>query len=34
MHYVHQDGRMVYKFAVKLMTEVCQNLLNRNGAWA
>ena len=31
MHYVHQDGRMVYKFAVKLMTEVCQNLLNRNG---
>ncbi len=31
MHYVHQNGRMVYKFAVKLMTEVCQNLLNRNG---
>ena len=31
MHYVHQNGRMVYKFAVKLMTEVCQNLLKRNG---
>ncbi len=31
MHYVHQDGRMVFKFAVKLMTEVCQNLLKRNG---
>ena len=31
MHSVHQDGRMVFKFAVKLMTEVCQNLLKRNG---
>lgn len=31
MHSVHQDGRMVFKCAVKLMTEVCQNLLDRNG---
>ena len=31
MHSVHQDGRAVFKSAVKLMTEVCQNLLNRNG---
>ncbi len=30
MHVVHQDGRMVFKFAVKLMTEVCQELLHRN----
>ncbi len=30
MHSVHQDGRMVFKCAVKLMTEVCQNLLKRN----
>ena len=31
MHYVHQDGRMVFKFAVKLMTKVCKDLLKRNG---
>ena len=31
MHSVHQDGRNVYKFAVRLMTEVCQDLLARNG---
>ncbi len=30
MHSVHQDGRMVFKFAVKLMTDVCKNLLVRN----
>lgn len=31
LHYVHQEGRNVYKFAVKLMTEVSQQLLERNG---
>ena len=30
MHYVHQDGRTVFKFAVKYMTEVSENLLKRN----
>ncbi|MDA2926513.1 ketoacyl-ACP synthase III [Acidobacteria bacterium AH-259-G07] len=31
MHYVHQDGRNVFKFAVKLMTEVSLEILQRNG---
>ncbi|HVZ16468.1 MAG TPA: beta-ketoacyl-ACP synthase 3, partial [Terriglobales bacterium] len=31
MHYVHQDGQAVFKFAVKKMAEVCENLLSRNG---
>lgn len=31
MHYVHQDGKNVYKFAVKGMSEVSQEILNRNG---
>lgn len=31
MHYVHQDGRSVFKFAVKLMTEVSEEILKRNG---
>ena len=31
MHYVHQDGRNVFKFAVKLMTEVSLEILERNG---
>jgi len=31
MHYVHQDGQAVFKFAVKKMTEVCEKLLSRNG---
>lgn len=31
MHYVHQDGRTVYKFAVKYMAEVAQEVLARNG---
>lgn len=30
MHSVHQDGRIVFKFAVRLMTQVCQDLLDRN----
>jgi len=31
MHYVHQDGQAVFKFAVKKMAEVCERLLERNG---
>ena len=30
MHYVHQDGQQVFKFAVRKQTEVCQKLLERN----
>jgi 3-oxoacyl-[acyl-carrier-protein] synthase-3 len=31
MHYVHQDGQAVFKFAVRKMVEVCDALLKRNG---
>jgi 3-oxoacyl-[acyl-carrier-protein] synthase III len=31
MHYVHQDGQQVFKFAVRKQTEACQKLLERNG---
>jgi 3-oxoacyl-[acyl-carrier-protein] synthase-3 len=31
MHYVHQDGQTVFKFAVRKQTELCDNLLKRNG---
>ncbi|MBV9180267.1 MAG: ketoacyl-ACP synthase III [Acidobacteria bacterium] len=34
MHYVHQDGQAVFKFAVRKMGEVCERLLERNGARA
>ncbi len=30
-HFVHQDGRTVFKFAVKLMTETTVKILERNG---
>jgi 3-oxoacyl-[acyl-carrier-protein] synthase III len=30
MHYVRQDGRTVFKYAVKYMTEVSEQLLKRN----
>jgi 3-oxoacyl-[acyl-carrier-protein] synthase-3 len=30
MHYVHQDGRNVFKHAVKLITEVSRDILERN----
>jgi 3-oxoacyl-[acyl-carrier-protein] synthase-3 len=30
MHYVHQDGRVVFKFAVQGMTEVSLDLMKRN----
>ncbi|HEY1498654.1 MAG TPA: beta-ketoacyl-ACP synthase III [Acidobacteriaceae bacterium] len=31
MHYVHQDGQAVYKFAVRKMVEATQTVLERNG---
>jgi 3-oxoacyl-[acyl-carrier-protein] synthase-3 len=31
MHYVHQDGQAVFKFAVRKMAELCETLLTRNG---
>ena len=30
MHYVHQDGQQVFKFAVRKQTEACLKLLERN----
>ncbi len=31
MHYVHQDGQAVFKYAVRKMAEVCAKVLERNG---
>jgi 3-oxoacyl-[acyl-carrier-protein] synthase-3 len=31
MHYVHQDGQAVYKFAVRKMAEAAETVLARNG---
>jgi 3-oxoacyl-[acyl-carrier-protein] synthase-3 len=31
MHYVHQDGRTVFKFAVRYMAESSLEILNKNG---
>ena len=31
MHYVHQDGQAVFKFAVRKQAELCEKLLDRNG---
>ena len=31
MHYVHQDGQAVYKFAVRKMSEATETVLSRNG---
>jgi 3-oxoacyl-[acyl-carrier-protein] synthase III len=31
MHYVHQDGQQVFKFAVRKQLEACTKLLERNG---
>jgi 3-oxoacyl-[acyl-carrier-protein] synthase III len=31
MHYVHQDGQTVFKFAVRKMADLCERLLERNG---
>lgn len=30
MHYVHQEGQQVFKYAVRKMYEVCKELLSRN----
>ena len=30
MHYVHQDGQAVFKFAVRKQTELCEKILERN----
>ncbi len=30
MHYVHQDGGAVFKFAVRKMADLCQQILERN----
>jgi 3-oxoacyl-[acyl-carrier-protein] synthase-3 len=34
MHFVHQDGQAVFKFAVRKMAEVCETLLARNNVKA
>jgi 3-oxoacyl-[acyl-carrier-protein] synthase-3 len=34
MHFVHQDGQAVFKYAVRKMGEVCEKLLARNGVSA
>jgi 3-oxoacyl-[acyl-carrier-protein] synthase-3 len=31
MHYVHQDGQAVFKFAVRKMHEACEKVLKKNG---
>jgi 3-oxoacyl-[acyl-carrier-protein] synthase III len=31
LHYVHQDGQAVFKYAVKKMAELCEKILERNG---
>jgi 3-oxoacyl-[acyl-carrier-protein] synthase-3 len=30
MHYVHQDGQAVFKYAIRNMADVCERLLKRN----
>jgi 3-oxoacyl-[acyl-carrier-protein] synthase-3 len=30
MHFVHQDGAAVFKFAVRKMTQLCEDILKRN----
>jgi 3-oxoacyl-[acyl-carrier-protein] synthase-3 len=34
LHYVHQEGQQVFKYAVRKMYEVCRDLLARNGVSA
>ena len=31
LHYVHQDGPAVFKFAVRKMAEICRRVLSQNG---
>jgi 3-oxoacyl-[acyl-carrier-protein] synthase-3 len=34
LHYVHQEGQQVFKYAVRRMYEVCRDLIERNGLTA
>ena len=34
MHFVHQDGQAVFKYAVRKMGEACEKVLSRNGVTA
>jgi 3-oxoacyl-[acyl-carrier-protein] synthase-3 len=34
LHYVHQDGQRVFKYAIRKMYETCRELLERNGLTA
>jgi 3-oxoacyl-[acyl-carrier-protein] synthase-3 len=34
LHYVHQDGQRVFKYAIRKMYETCRDLLARNGLTA
>ncbi len=34
MHFVHQDGQAVFKYAVRKMGDICEKLLSRNGVTA
>jgi 3-oxoacyl-[acyl-carrier-protein] synthase-3 len=34
LHYVHQEGQQVFKYAVRKMYEMCRDLLDRNGITA
>ncbi len=34
LHYVHQDGQQVFKYAVRKMSELCHKVLKRNGVTA
>jgi 3-oxoacyl-[acyl-carrier-protein] synthase III len=34
LHYVHQDGQQVFKYAVRKMYEICREVLDRNGLTA
>ena len=31
MHFVHQDGQAVFKYAVRKLAEICEKILQRNG---
>jgi 3-oxoacyl-[acyl-carrier-protein] synthase-3 len=31
MHFVHQEGQAVFKYAVRKMAEICEKILERNG---
>jgi 3-oxoacyl-[acyl-carrier-protein] synthase-3 len=34
LHYVHQEGQQVFKYAVRKMYEICRDLIDRNGLTA